>query len=540
MYTSSFNALTNQAEREGLQRWQRAILNDIEERVTETKPKKLDLLIGKGIRDLRAMDVILKQADKNLGIVPIHGHVYNRMVMDHIGERATYGKVNRFPVEAITQRMGNIIGAARVNPYYRAKWMKQAEGDPQPCPFYVMPKLHKKKMFASRPVTVQHSYILAPLSKALAQVLQEVVETIPEIARDSKTVAQRLDTFKFAKPGVFLTYDVEALYPSIDLHDAIQTLSDNVPVLGERNGFWLKILKLIMFNNYVSFKGQVYRQLQGTATGTHVAPPFANLYLFFKCRHILERDSIQLQSRFIDDGFIIVDTEEEAESIARDLNGMGNLKFTYEVSKSEAVYLDLHIYKGDRFRAARQLDFKVFFKAINKFLYLPARSHHPMAMKLGIVKGEAIRCLRNCTSKVEWLKALHIIFKGLMARGYNPIDVKKKWKEVRFEDRQEYLHGYSQAKGKPEGKLVLTTYSDKTRATWKWLIQRNSVPRRLMIRGKKMNVHQRDIRESWPPKIVFKNFPKLGRFLISSTAEWSKKNSRKVREGDRVEVQELH
>ncbi len=127
--------------------------------------------------------------------------------------------------------MRRIIGTARVHPRIVDKWMSLAWDDPQPCPFYIMPKLHKKKMFSSRPVTVQHSYILTPLSKACAAMLQNVVEKIPEIPKDSKTVAQILDNFKFKRHGIFLTYDVEALYPSIDLFDAIETLKENVPEL---------------------------------------------------------------------------------------------------------------------------------------------------------------------------------------------------------------------------------------------------------------------------------------------------------------------
>lgn len=60
-------------------------------------------------------------------------------------------------------------------------------------------------------------------------------------------------------------------------------------------------------------------------------------------------------------------------------------------------------------------------------------------MKLGVIRGEAIRLLRNSTSKANWLTALNTVFKGLMARGYLPIWIAREWKKIRFEDREDYL-----------------------------------------------------------------------------------------------------
>jgi hypothetical protein len=80
---------------------------------------------------------------------------------------------------------------------------------------------------------------------------------------------------------------------------------------------------------------------------------------------------IQYQSRFIDDGVILVDDEETAQDIAQRLNDKCNLKFTHVVSKPRATYMDITIYKGSRYELHRKLDTKVFFKPTNKLLYLP-------------------------------------------------------------------------------------------------------------------------------------------------------------------------
>ena len=202
--------------------------------------------------------------------------------------------------------------------------------------------------------------------------------------------------------------------------------------------------------------------------------------------------------------------------IMEQMKTRSNLKFTYELSKECAIFLDFNIYKGRRFNTERKLDFKPFFKPTNKFLYLPANSNHPSAMKKAIVKGEAIRCLRNSTDKANWLLAVDKIFKGLIERGYKPNDIQHRFREVRWEERSKYLHMESPEKEKPEGVLILTHYHPLTKEGWKKLIEKHSLQRRLVISRKHFNREQRQIIDEWPPVVVFKDFRKIGRFLISA------------------------
>ncbi len=174
--------------------------------------------------------------------------------------------------------MRTIMRGARVPLYKIAKRVEFIdEENSTPSSFYVMPKIHKKKLFASRPVQARHSHMLTPLSRELTNVLQEIVGNIPVISKDSKATSQELNECAFTKPGVVLTYDVEAMYPSIDLEDSISILQRNAQALNDNGSFCLEILEHILFNNYVSFNGKIFRQMQGTASGTCMAPPFANL-----------------------------------------------------------------------------------------------------------------------------------------------------------------------------------------------------------------------------------------------------------------------
>ncbi len=500
--------------------WKKWKLNLLRETVRlDEPPKYLDKILKEGMDEIRQMQVVVKQADKNLGLVPIRGDIYRAMVKKWISP-PSFEKVRVFPHEDIQSRVENTIRYSRAVPQQlKEQWTAHMNKAKDPCPFYAIPKIHKNTPLGSRPISAQHSYILAPLSRELANVLLQVQYSCKGITRDTISFVNRVEEFKASQPFVFMTYDVEACYPSIDINDAIDTLYHNIPVMQQNGAFWTKILQLIMYNNYVSANGLLYRQMIGTATGTQVAPPFANLYLYFKFKQTLQDQSILLQERFIDDGFLLVSTREDAVRIIGILNGLTNLKLTYEIDNHQAIFLDLVIHKGIRFDTEHRLDLKTYFKPTNRLLYLPMASNHPMSMKAGIVKGEAIRTLRNSTNKADWLKALSFIFKGLMARGYPPNLIKRAWKKVRWEDREYYLKCRSGSQ-KPKGTLVFTTFNPATRSKWNDIIKKfpfeNIFPKRLF----KWNKRQLTIMKRWPPTIIWSQFSKVGNYMISSKQCW--------------------
>ena len=517
-YKPLFNALHSEHEREGLLRWKNRMEKSIAD-CKKPKQRRIDFIVAKGIQHLRDMGVVLKQTDKNLGLVAMHPHIYHMMVMSHLNDRNTYQRVQQFPYDAIINRVRNIMHLCRLPRYQKTKLLDQTRhASQEPASFYAMPKIHKKKLHASRPIAAQHSYVLTPLSRALARVLVEEVQKISSIPTNSKQVAQTLDQFVFQNDGVFLTFDVEACYPNIDQRDSLKILGENVPVLSEHGGFWLKILQLILFNNYVEYDDQIYRQMEGTAMGTAVAPPYANLYLHYKFDTVLSQydDRLQFYRRFIDDGFAIVDSIGTGLQLMRDLNSCSNMSLTHELSQNHAIFLDFEIYKGVRFTQNRMIDFRPYFKPTNRFLYLPACSNHPSYMQLSIIRGEAIRCLRNSSNKIVWLESMHKIFKGLIARGYQGFDIQRRWRSVRWEDRQKWLYNAGGEAERPDGIIVTTRYHPLTTNVWKRLTKLHAPTRQLRPRTMSYNVRQKAVIDAWPPTIVFKEFRKIGNVLVKA------------------------
>ena len=71
-------------------------------------------------------------------------------------------------------------------------------------------------------------------------------------------------------------------------------------------------------------------------------------------------------------------TENQLEELISKINQLHeSLKFTYTCSKEEIQFLDLIIYKGERFRTSNILNVKSYTKPTETFCYLDRSSCHP-------------------------------------------------------------------------------------------------------------------------------------------------------------------
>ena len=83
-----------------------------------------------------------------------------------------------------------------------------------------------------------------------------------------------------------------------------------------------KLLAKSMTGVEFSFNGDMYRQTDGVATGSHLGPFLANVFVGF-CEDKLAADDLPLlYKRFVDDTFSIFDCKDQAQDFAVKLNQM--------------------------------------------------------------------------------------------------------------------------------------------------------------------------------------------------------------------------
>ena len=121
-----------------------------------------------------------------------------------------------------------------------------------------------------------------------------------------------------------------------------------------------KLMETVLKHNYFEFNGTMYRQIQGTAMGTKMAPSFACLFMANLEESFL-RDrphSPLMWLRYIDDIFCVWPHSGEAlSSFLEDLDHSHSvIKYMHEVSQHFVVFLDTEIHKGTRFNSDGILD----------------------------------------------------------------------------------------------------------------------------------------------------------------------------------------
>jgi hypothetical protein len=148
-----------------------------------------------------------------------------------------------------------------------------------------------------------------------------------------------------------MSFDVVSLFPNIEVHDGINTVAKMVPP--HQFLLVLDLLKIVMENNYFACLGKLWHQIYGTAQGSPVSPPYANLYLCdleSKVAELCVGAVPLIFKRLMDDGFGIFGSIQELESwIACYPMGYNSIKprikITWKSSTNSMQVLDIIIWK---------------------------------------------------------------------------------------------------------------------------------------------------------------------------------------------------
>jgi hypothetical protein len=156
---------------------------------------------------------------------------------------------------------------------------------------------------------------------------------------------------------------------------------------------------------------------------------------------------VQLYNRYIDD-ILCLFYGSEANLIEFQKNvKLGSLTIKWDCSKEKNEFLDIEVLKRRNHLQPTRLVTRLFRKPMNRFLYIPWSSAHPLHVKKAFVKAELTR-FAMINSEVEYFADARKQFYGnLRRRGY-PSQVLDNWfTQVRYSERQIIL---SPPKEKPD------------------------------------------------------------------------------------------
>jgi hypothetical protein len=323
-----------------------------------------------------------------------------------------------------------------------------------------------------------HSWITSPASEILDFILRSAISACPFVLNDSRDLIIELENLKINEEFILVTADVTSLYTNINLNDLHRSiiaflnidarkdfvLDTNDP-LSQPIEIASKLMNIVLkYNFFKDYENNWYHQIKGIAMGTSAAPSLANIYMHKLESKVIERFRIKplFYKRYIDDLMMFWPAKYESE-LMNFLNLFTEFapSITFSsivVHPSEINFLDLVIFKGERFKMKNILDIKVHQKELNKYLYIPYESFHSNSLKKGFIKAELIRYIRNSSSLENYLSIRNLFFERLISRGY-PIKRLVEWfSQVTFADRSSFLRPQTSTENRKQ-LVCVTSYN---------------------------------------------------------------------------------
>ncbi|KAI0988566.1 hypothetical protein GJ496_000710 [Pomphorhynchus laevis] len=152
-----------------------------------------------------------------------------------------------------------------------------------------------------------------------------------------------------------------------------------------------ELLRITLTSNICVFDNRYWRQTQGTAMGTPMAPSYSNLFLSELETRLINQTETRpwWWRRYIDD--VVMIREHGDESLQEFMKYMNNNSLVKSNTSMEIPYLDTCITLKDG-----KWHTKIFIKP-NAVTYIHARSGHSAQTKRNMIRNEAIRCLNICS-----------------------------------------------------------------------------------------------------------------------------------------------
>ena len=206
-----------------------------------------------------------------------------------------------------------------------------------------------------------------------------------------------------------ITMDVVSLYPSIKLDFLFEQLNQRC----SNGAFLIDLIRLITTNNYVQYGQDIFLQTEGIAMGSACSVELANIYML-AADDMIAPHCTQYY-RYLDDIFAIVHHNKLAFIHSLLEHTIPGITLTLEKHYQQIPFLDLWIY-----RKSSRIAFRPYSKPLSLHAYLPAHSQHPPHTLKGYLKGEAIRFVRQSSSRKDFQDRLILFDTHLRRRGYSP------------------------------------------------------------------------------------------------------------------------
>ena len=402
--------------------------------------------------------IIIKEADKGSAVVVWDKCDYLAEASKQLNDKNVYEEISGDIVSPLIDTVRHCLARVKLRGDICNETMEYFFVDkPRVGRFYLLPKIHKRlSSVPGRPVISNSSYFTENISSFLDFHLKPLSQKVKSFIKDTNDFLRKLrDLPPLPDDCIMCTVDVVGLYPNIP-HDggleALKVALDNRQDKSVSTETLLDLAECVLKNNVFEHNNTCFKQKQGTAIGTKMAPSYAILFMSYIENQILESSVLQplVWWRYIDDIFLIWQHgEENLKIFLEHLNNFHpTIKFTADYSHTKVNFLDVQV-----IRSGNKLITDLYIKPTDTHQYLEASSCHVYHCKSSIPYSQALRLNRICSESKFFDNRCNQLESWLMERGYNDKLVRRKVLEARGIDRNSLLD--KPPNGPKESKLTV-------------------------------------------------------------------------------------
>ena len=378
-------------------------------------------------------NIVILKPDKGNGTVIMNKSDYINKVNDIIGDDSKFKIETSNPFKLILRLEDKIHRFLRTLKNFgvindQCSRSLSPTGS-KPGILYGLPKVHKQG-YPVRP-------ILSAIRTPTYNMSKFLIPLIDKWATNEYTVK---DTFNFVneilntenKNYTMVSFDIKSLYTNIPLSETINIILnlafDNNTSVFHRfsKNLFKKFLELTLLDNYFLFNKQLYKQIDGLAMGSPIAPTLANIFLCYNEQLWLDNCPIQfkpvLYKRYMDDTFLLFKDPSHIDKFLNYLNNKhSNIKFTSEIEQNNSLpFLDILINKTDRGFTS-----SVYRKPTFTGLTMNFNSFTPFLYKINLIRTLIHRAYNICSSYFQLHEEFKFMTKFLTDNGFKITVIEK-------------------------------------------------------------------------------------------------------------------
>ena len=415
-------------------------IDNVEDDINNIQPIRISDNLTKDERTAlktlsKRTDIIIKPADKGSGTVVMERQMYINECNRKLNDTTFYEKHNKDITNKVTTTVKQYLQQMKEDGHIDSDtYSYWTPRDPECSRFYILPKLHKNRdKSPGRPIVSANGHPTERISEFLSDILNPPVFKLPSFLKDSAHFLNKLSNIgNLPANSLLVTLDVSSLYTNILHSEGVQAAREYLHKRTTQNPPTHR-------NKNFEFNEQFYLHEHGTAMGTRMAPPYANLLMgTFEENPLYNAPHKPLVWWcYIDEIFSIWThgLDKFTEFISTLNKIYPSIKFTSDISPTSTHFLDVTVILNEDNTISTDL----YIKPTDTHQYLLSTSAHPKHTKQSIPYSLALRLRRICPNDDTFNKRTNQLLTYLTKRGYKRKHVHNEIRKVSKTTRQSSL-----------------------------------------------------------------------------------------------------